>query len=78
MSNVYHLVRRGPPASLVKCLERLTAQAQAGKLTGIAFIALLEDRAFIADACGECRDRPEETRALVPSLDSKLGRLARL
>lgn len=75
--NVYRLRRRPPPGELVHCLELLLKNARSGRLVGIAFIGLTEGNGFIADACGDARKHPEETRVLVPKLDAKLLRLGR-
>lgn len=72
---VTHLKTRLPRAT-IRCCQKLLAEAEAGRLTGIAFVALLP-HGFIADACGEAHNDPEAARQMVAVLDAKLAKRAR-
>lgn len=61
------------------CLEKLLRQVESegGNLTGLAFIAHVEGKGWIADACGTAYERPHEALEQLPGLDAKLSRLHR-
>jgi hypothetical protein len=73
-ARVYKLRRLSLPAELVPLLERLTKSARVGRLTGIAFVALLDDHGYLADSFGEANDDLAQTRLLLEALDLKLAR----
>lgn len=76
MADIHHLTPRIPRAT-IRCLTTLLEKAQAGKITGVAFIALLP-HGFIADACGEAHNAPEVVRKeMLPVLDAVLAKKAR-
>lgn len=72
--NVYRLKRKKIPPHTVKCLEELLNHGSSGKLTGIAFVAYVEG-GYIADACGDARDKPDQTRFMLKRLDAKLAKI---
>ena len=78
MSNVFTLRRTNSPAETVACLKKLLARAEHPSLplTGLAFVAYVDDTGYIADACGKARAEPEQTRQLLHALDAKLKRWA--
>lgn len=72
---VHHLHPR-VPRHASKCLAQLVRQEQAGRLKGIAFVAIMED-GFVADACGIAHDDPERTLQMIAVLESKLAKRAK-
>ena len=79
MSNVIRLVPSRSPASTVRCLQKLLKHAndKGDEITGLAFVAYIDDHAFIADACGRARTDPVQTRLMLQALDTKLAKWAR-
>jgi len=74
VSNVYKLRRQAFPSDPSDCLEKMLASSRAGKLTGLAFVALLSNNGFIADTCGEASVKPDETRQMLKTLDAKIAK----
>jgi hypothetical protein len=72
--SVHRLRRRYLPGPIVPCIERLLDAAQAGTLTGLAFIAFVDGHGYIADTCGDASTELEETRRILKQLDLKLAR----
>jgi hypothetical protein len=75
MPTVRHLPGRIPRAT-IRCCETLLQQALLGRMTGLAFVAILPE-GFVADACGEAHNDPATTRQMVAILDAKLAKRAR-
>lgn len=73
MSNVYYLRPDNLSPDVVKCLAEMHAQAKRGRLSGIAFIAYVEDYGFIANAAGKAFEDPTLTRGMLNALDDKLA-----
>ena len=57
----------------IACLKELLARAKAGEVLGIAYVAMLRRRQYIADAAGECHRNPTFARGMVQALDDELG-----
>lgn len=75
--NVSHL-RLVHPANkrkeeVVEELRVLLAAALNGEIQGIAFAAVLQNGAFIANASGVCHERPTEARGMVAYLADQLA-----
>jgi hypothetical protein len=58
-------------------MSKLLDEAQAGRVTGIAFVAIKAE-GFVADACGEAYNDPATTLGMVAVLEAKLARRAKL
>ena len=72
MSNVRTLIRKKLPSDTVSCIEKLLQHAQAGALTGLAFVAYMDGSGYIADTCGEATEKPHHTLDMIDKLRSKL------
>lgn len=74
MSNIYRVRPDNISTDIVLCLSQLHAQALRGTLTGIAYVAYIEDHSYIANAAGSAIDDPTHTRGMLSVLDDKLAR----
>lgn len=77
---------RRPPFSLipdtistdtVECLDELLRMARSGEVIGVAYVAMLKRRKYIANAAGEAHRNPTFTRGMIQVLDDELGRRVR-
>lgn len=58
----------------VECLALLLRRARAGEVIGLAFCAMLKQRAFIVNTAGEAHRSPVFARGMVAALDDELGK----
>lgn len=79
-------MKRRPPFRLIadtistdtiKCLELLLERARTGEVIGLAFCAMLKQRAFIVNTAGAAHESPTFARGMVAALDDDLGRRMR-
>lgn len=56
-----------------ECLKTLHEAAEKGELIGVAFVAMLKRRGYIANSAGEAYRNPTFTRGMVAALDDKLS-----
>lgn len=54
----FQLIHMHPSDDLVETLEYLLREAQAGRLIGLAYGAILKRRAYFVDATGEAERNP--------------------
>lgn len=73
MSNVYTLRPDNLSPDTVRCLAQLHTQAKRGVVSGIAFVAYIEGRGFIANAAGDALEDANNTRGMLCALDDKLA-----
>jgi hypothetical protein len=73
MKPVYVLIPNHVSTDTVEALEMLLAQARAGEVIGVAFVAMLKRRGYIADAAGEAYRNPTFTRGMIRALDDRLA-----
>jgi hypothetical protein len=59
----------------VECLELLLQRARSGEVIGLAFCAMLKQRAFIVNTAGEAHRSPVFARGMVAALDDELAKL---
>lgn len=52
----------------VKCLRALLAQAEAGKIVGVAYTAMAANREFFYSSCGEAHRNPAWATAMAATL----------
>jgi hypothetical protein len=71
----YTLIPDAVSHETIEALEQLAAQARAGEVIGVGFVALLKRRRYIANTAGECRNDPTLTRGMVLALDDELRSL---
>lgn len=57
----------------VRALELLLADAKAGRLVGIAYVAMYSHRKYIVDIAGETKRSPTFTRGMLQLLDDELS-----
>lgn len=60
-------------ADTVWILEKLLAEAKAGRCTGLAYVAAMGRRGYVADTHGDARRSPTWTRGALRGLDDKLA-----
>jgi hypothetical protein len=73
MANVIP-IRRRLPSGAVACLRKLTTHAEAGVITGVAFVCLVNDSKYIADTCGDASGQHTVVRDLLKALDAKIAK----
>lgn len=61
----------------VQYLEELLAMARAGEVIGVAYVAMLKRRKYIANTAGEAHRNPTFTRGMLRALDDDLGERVR-
>jgi len=61
----------------VECLQLLLQRAKAGEVIGLAFAAMLKQRAYIVNTTGEAHRNPTFARGMVAALDDELGQRTR-
>jgi hypothetical protein len=69
----YVLVPQRVSNDTVEALETLLEQARNGEVIGVAFVAMLKRRGYIADAAGEAYRNPTFARGMIRALDDKLA-----
>lgn len=74
MAKIYRMARRKFPGDPAPCLEKLAEHAKNGTITGVAFIALMDDEGYIADTCGDATHQPDKVRQLLKALDAKVAK----
>lgn len=62
---------------VTECCKQLLREARAGRLTGLAFVGVVEDRGYIANTAGEAHRSPTWTRGALLALDDKLAQRIR-
>jgi hypothetical protein len=67
-------LRRRLPSSAVSCLRKLTDHAEAGEITGVAFVCLIDGGKYIADTCGDASGQHTVVRDLLKALDAKIAK----
>ena len=72
MPHRLHLVRAVSNTDTVDTLQSLLKQAQAGELTGLAFVSLHPAGGFTGDVVGAAKDHPFETIGLLRALEIKI------
>lgn len=77
MGKVLDLVRPQLSTSTVEALTYLLREAQEGKITGLAFVAMRPGQALESDATGTALGFPILTRVALKELDDKLTKVAR-
>lgn len=58
----------------VESLQELLKDAIAGRVIGIAFVAMYKEREYTVDAAGEAKENPTFTRGMLLALDDSLAR----
>lgn len=74
---VIRLVTTRVSDDVVQALEELLEQARAGKVTGIAYVAMRTVGDYYVDLAGETRRCPSPTRGMLALLDDELSQIIR-
>lgn len=74
MATIYKWKRMALPDETSLCVQRLVRADVAGRLKGLAFVALLDDKDFVAHTCGLASEDLEGTRILLREFDTKLAK----
>lgn len=74
---VLRLVRPCKSEDLVRALEDRLAEARAGRLIGIAYVAMYKTFDYGVDIAGETKRCPTLTRGMLHLLDEELSRIIR-
>lgn len=70
----FALVADGVSTDTVECLELLLQRAKRGEVIGLAYCAMLHQRAFVVNTAGEAHRSPVFARGMVAALDDELGK----
>lgn len=57
----------------VKCLQLLLTRAKRGEVIGLAYCAMLKQRAYIVNTAGVAHESPTFARGMVAALDDSLS-----
>jgi hypothetical protein len=57
----------------VECLQLLLQRARKGEVIGLAFCAMLKQRAYIVNTAGAAHESPTFARGMVAALSDELG-----
>lgn len=57
----------------VECLRLLLQRAKRGEVIGLAYCAMLKQRAYIVNTAGEAHESPTFARGMVAALDDSLS-----
>lgn len=73
MSHPFVLVPDSVSTDTVKCLQLLLRRAKRGEVIGLAYAAMLKQKAYIVNTAGEAHVSPTFTRGMVAALDDQLS-----
>lgn len=73
MSRPFVLVPDRVSTDTVKCLELLLRRARRGEVIGLAYCAMLKQRAYIVNTAGAAHESPTFARGMVAALDDNLA-----
>lgn len=78
MKKPFTLISDTVSTDTVECLQLLLRRARKGEVIGIAFCAMLKQRAYIVNTAGVAHDSPTFARGMVAALDDELGQRMRM
>lgn len=73
MTTAYTLVPDSVSTDTVRCLQTLLRRARSGEVIGLAYCAMLKQRAYIVNTAGVAHDSPTFARGMVAALDDSLA-----
>ena len=73
MSKPYMLIPDAVSTDTVECLQLLLQRAKRGEVIGLAYCAMLKQRAYIVNTAGVAHDSPTFARGMVAALDDSLS-----
>lgn len=77
MKPPFALVPDSVSTDTVECLKLLLARARKGEVIGLAYCAVLKQRAYIVNAAGLAHESPTFARGMVAALDDQLSETVR-
>lgn len=77
MKKPFTLISDKVSTDTVECLELLLRRARRGEVIGLAFCAMLKQRAYIVNTAGVAHESPTFARGMVAALDDELGQRMR-
>lgn len=69
------LVKSAPDSEVIKALTLLLQEAQAGRITGLAYVTLETGSGFSADVIGQCRSSKLLSLGLARALEEAVSKL---
>lgn len=69
---VIRLVLHSPSQDTIAALEDLLVEARAGRVVGLAYVAMHKVYEYTVDVTGECKSSPTLTRGMLSTLDDEL------
>ena len=73
MKAPFTLVPDSVSTDTVRCLQTLLRRARAGEVIGLAYCAMLKQRAYIVNTAGVAHESPTFARGMVAALDDSLS-----
>lgn len=73
MKAPYTLIPDRVSTDTVECLRLLLRRARRGEVVGLAYCAMLKQRAYIVNTAGIAHESPTFTRGMVAALDDSLS-----
>jgi hypothetical protein len=73
MKAPFTLVSDTVSTDTVECLQLLLRRARKGEVIGLAFCAMLKQRAYIVNTAGVAHESPTFARGMVAALDDSLS-----
>lgn len=73
MSKPYTLIADRVSTDTVECLQLLLRRARRGEVIGLAYCAMLKQRAYIVNTAGVAHESPTFARGMVAALDDSLS-----
>lgn len=73
MKAPFRLIPDNISTNTVECLEQLLDQARRGEIIGLAYAAMLKQRAYIVNTAGEAHRNPTFSRGMVAALGDSLA-----
>lgn len=73
MTTPFVLIQDHVSNDTIECLKMLLREAKRGQVIGIAYGAMLKQRAYIVNSAGEAFDSPTFARGMIAALDDQLA-----
>lgn len=73
MKPPFSLVADTVSTDTVECLQLLLKRARRGEVIGLAYCAMLKQRAYIVNTAGVAHESPTFARGMVAALDDQLS-----
>lgn len=73
MKSPFILIADNVSVDTVQCLQILLRRAKKGEVIGLAYCAMLKQRAYIVNTAGVAHESPTFARGMVAALDDSLS-----